>query len=102
VRDNLQFGLYVAGAPVKVDLGNFLDPGNDDFHGNGPNGTTDQLLDVRAPRDALGDPETFTLKGTQLNGVMPAPDVYPGDGTWPYLNSPYFSVLGTNNVIRAY
>jgi hypothetical protein len=102
VRDNLQFGLYVAGAPTKVDLGNFLDPGNDDFHGNGPNGTSDQLLDVRTPRATLGDPNAFTLKGTQLNGVVPAPDVYPGDGTWPYLNSPYFSVLGTNNVIRVY
>ena len=102
VHDNLQFGLYVAGAPAKVDLGNFLNPGNDDFHGNGPNGTSDQLLDVRTPRAALGDPNAFTLKGTQLNGVVPAPDVYPGDGTWPYLNSPYFSVLGTNNVIRVY
>ena len=102
VHDNLQFGLYVAGAPAKVDLGNFLDPGNDDFHGNGPNGMTDQVLDVRTPRASLGDPNAFTLKGTQLNGVVPAPDVYPGDGTWPYLNSPYFSVLGTNNVIRVY
>lgn len=102
IHDNVQFGVYVAGTPSKVDLGNFLDPGNDDVHGNGPNGTGDQLLDVRTPRSTLGDPDAFTLKSTTLNGSTPAADVYPGNGVWPYLNSPFFSVLGENNVIRVY
>ena len=94
--------LYVAGAPAKIALGNVLDPGNDEFQANEPSGVGDESLDVRTPQGTLGGPNAFTLSGKRLNGMVPAADVYPGDGTWPYLNSSYFSVLGTNNVIRAY
>lgn len=102
IRDNEAFGLYVQGSPEDVDLGNFTEPGNNDLHGNGPNGTGDQILDVRSERATLGDPESFTLSATKLNGTTPSADVYPGDGKWPYLNAPYFSILGTNNLIRVY
>jgi hypothetical protein len=102
IRENAEFGVYVEGNPAKVDFGNFTEPGQNDLHGNGPNGNADQILDVRSDRATLGDPETFTLSATKLNGTIPAADVYPGDGKWPYLNSPYFSVLGKNNVIRIY
>ncbi|MER3480475.1 MAG: hypothetical protein C4327_08365 [Meiothermus sp.] len=102
IRDNKEFGLYVEGSPDKVDFGSFTEPGNNDLHTNGPNGTGDQILDVRSDRATLGDPESFTLSATRLNGVTPAADIYPGDGKWPYLNAPYFSILGTNNLIRVY
>lgn len=102
IRENEAFGLYVEGSPEDVDLGNFTEPGGNDLHGNGPNGTGDQILDVRSDRATLGDPESFTLSATKLNGTTPAADVYPGDGKWPYLNAPYFSILGTNNLIRVY
>lgn len=102
IRDNANFGLYVEGVPARVDLGSFTQAGLNDLHGNGPNGSADQILDVRPDRGALGDPDAFTLSATLLNGLAPTADVYPGDGKWPYLNSPYFSILGKNNVIRVY
>ena len=77
VHDNLQFGLYVGGAPAKVDLGNFLDPGNDDFHGNGPNGMSDQLLDVRTPRGTPRRPQRVHAEG------HPAQRRRPGSGRVP-------------------
>lgn len=102
IRDNVAFGVYVQSDPIKVDFGNFTEPGQNDIHNNGPNGNTDQIIDVRPDRSALGDPESFTLNATKLNGVVPSADVYPGDGKWPYLNPPFFSILGKNNVIRVY
>lgn len=102
IRENAAFGAYIEGNPVKVNFGSFTESGQNDLHGNGPNGNADQILDVRPDRATLGDPEAFTLSTTKLNGIVPAADVYPGDGKWPYLNSPYFSVLGKNNVIRIY
>jgi hypothetical protein len=33
---------------------------------------------------------------------MPPADIYPGDGKWPYLNTPYLSILEKNPVIRVY
>jgi hypothetical protein len=107
VRANEVFGLYIEGTPSKIDLGNFVEPGNNDLHGNGPNGMGDQILDVRTPGSVLGDPEAFTLSATELNGTRPPADVYPDDGKWPYRGTehptaPYFSILGKNNVISVY
>lgn len=41
-------------------------------------------------------------RATRFNSTMPPADIYPGDGKWPYLNPPYFSILEKNNVIRVY
>jgi hypothetical protein len=78
-----------------VDFGTFGEPGDNDLRGNGPNGTGDQLLDVRPDRATLGD-IVFTVSATKLNALAPVPDVYVG----LYLNAPYFSILGQNNVIQ--
>lgn len=101
VHDNGEFGVYVEGEPERADFGNFSEAGNNLLYDNGP-GTADQLLDVRADRPGLGDPEVFTMSATSLAGETPAPDIYPPDGMWPYFNSPHFSILGENNFIHVY
>ncbi len=97
VQGNAEFGVYVDGTPELVDLGTFFEPGENDLHGNGPDGNGDQLLDARPDRDTLG-PIVFTVSATDLQGERPAPDVYVG----LYLDSPRFSILGKNNVIQFY
>jgi hypothetical protein len=104
IHDNSSFGVYIEGEPTKIDLGTFTEPGNNKLENNakveGAAGG-DQLLDVRADQVTLGE-IVFTVSATTLNGATIAPDVYPGNGVWPYLNSPYFSILGVNNVIQFY
>ncbi|MFO7543920.1 MAG: DUF1565 domain-containing protein, partial [Trueperaceae bacterium] len=50
IDGNADFGIYVQGEPTRVDLGSFTETGNNDVFGNGPNGSGDQLLDVRPAR----------------------------------------------------
>lgn len=104
IRDNPVFGAYIEGQPERVDFGNFTEPGNNVLRDNaaveGAAGG-DQLLDVRSDLPTVGA-VVFTMRATTFNGVEPAPDIYPGNGVWPYLNAPYFSILGVNNVIQAY
>ncbi len=103
-HSNLEFGAYIEGEPKGIDFGTFADEGQNSFENNarsdgGPGG--DQLLDARTDRATLGE-VSFTISATTFNGFKPAPDVYPGDGIWPFFNSPYFSILGQNQVIRFY
>lgn len=96
VRDNAESGAYVEGDPDLIDLGTFSEAGNNEFRGNGPNGNGDQLLDARPDyTDSLGE-VVFTVSATTLNGRRPSPDVYVG----LYLDAPYFSVLGRNNLVQ--
>jgi parallel beta-helix repeat protein len=105
IRDNPSFGAYIEGEPTKVDFGTFIEPGNNRLENNakveGGGTGGDQLLDVRSDQVTLGD-IVFTISATTFNGEKPEPDVYPGNGIWPYLNAPYFSILGVNNVIQIY
>jgi hypothetical protein len=104
IHDNSSFGVYIEGEPTKIDFGTFTEPGNNKLENNAKveGGTGgDQLLDVRVDRVTLGE-IVFTVSATTFNGETIPPDVYPGNGVWPYLNSPYFSILGVNNVIQFY
>lgn len=102
VRENSGFGVYVTGAPERVDLGTFTTPGENDLYGNGPNGTSGHLLDVRPVRPTLEVPIIFTVSATRIGGALPEPDVYPPDNRWPYFDDLGFSILEANNVVQIF
>lgn len=98
VKGNGDHGVYVDGAPLSVDLGTFSDPGENDLDGNGPNGISGHLMDVRPDRPGIETPVIFTVSRTLIGGQYPTPDVYVG----LHIDPLGFSVLGTNNVIQIY
>jgi Protein of unknown function (DUF1565) len=98
IHDNKGSGVVIDNDPQRVDFGTLLEPGNNAVYDN----ASTQLVDSRVLRPAVGNPETFTLSATTLNGRSLAPDLYPGNAKWPYLDAPYLSVLERNNLIRAY
>lgn len=107
VRDNPEFGLYVHGQPLRIDLGTFSQPGGNALHGNAALGSGsggDQILDARPARGplAINEKIAFTASATTLNSQTITPDVYPGAGIWPYFGTPYFSILEQNNYIQFY
>lgn len=96
---NAEFGIYVTGEPARIDLGTLTEAGNNSIHGNGPNGTGNQLLDLRPPRATLGVPVIFTISATTFaDGTEAVPDVYVG----PHVDPPQITILGANNTVQVF
>ena len=98
IHDNKGSGAVIHSDPKRVDFGTLLEPGNNALYGN----ASTQIVDSRASRAALGEPDAFTISATTLNGRTLSPDLYPGNGRWPYLDAPFLSITERNNLIRVY
>ena len=98
IHDNKGSGAVIESDPQRVDFGTLLEPGNNAVFGN----ASTQIVDRRASRAALGNPETFTISATTLSERTLSPNLYPGNGQWPYLDAPYLTVVERNNLIRVY